>query len=137
MVGSVTPPVISFTRATARIIIFVPDPTLAVLTLAVTGEGFLRGVRQRKITRPTKCIDCELKAMCGMCPANGELENGDPEAPVDLLCRVAHVRAYAFGLRIGNRTRSEIESILLREHADAHAAVRINGERANPAATVI
>jgi radical SAM protein with 4Fe4S-binding SPASM domain len=61
-------------------------------------DGFLRGVRRKKVTRPTKCTDCELKEMCGMCPANGELENGDPEAPVDFLCRVAHLRAYTFGL---------------------------------------
>ena len=64
-------------------------------------EGFLRNVRRKKITRPTKCTDCELKTMCGMCPANGELENGDPEAPVDFLCRVAHLRAHAFGLPFG------------------------------------
>jgi len=32
-----------------------------------------------------------------MCPANGELENGDPESPVDFLCQVAHLRAYALG----------------------------------------
>jgi radical SAM protein with 4Fe4S-binding SPASM domain len=61
-------------------------------------EHFLRAVRARTITRPTKCTDCELKSLCGMCPANGELENGDPEAPVDFLCHVAHLRAYAFGL---------------------------------------
>lgn len=61
---------------------------------------FLRRVRLKKITRPTKCVACELKAMCGMCPANGELENGDPEAPVDFLCRVAHIRAHAFGLPV-------------------------------------
>jgi hypothetical protein len=36
--------------------------------------------------------------MCNMCPALAELENGDPEAPVDFLCRVAHLRAYAYGL---------------------------------------
>jgi hypothetical protein len=30
----------------------------------------------------------------------GELENGDPEKPVDFLCRVAHLRAYAFGLPV-------------------------------------
>jgi hypothetical protein len=35
-----------------------------------------------------------------MCPATGELENGDPEAPVDFLCRVAHLRAYAFDLSV-------------------------------------
>ena len=64
-------------------------------------EEFLRRVRgKKKITRLTKCMSCELKAMCGMCPANGELENGDPEAPVDFLCRVAHLRAYAFDLPV-------------------------------------
>lgn len=61
---------------------------------------FLHRVREKKNTRLTKCVSCELKAMCGMCPANGELENGDPEAPVDFLCRVAHIRAHAFGLPI-------------------------------------
>jgi len=61
---------------------------------------FLHRVREKKMTRLTKCVSCELKAMCGMCPANGELENGDPEAPVDFLCRVAHIRAHAFGIPI-------------------------------------
>jgi hypothetical protein len=35
-----------------------------------------------------------------MCPANGELENGDAEEPVEFLCRVAHLRAYALGLPV-------------------------------------
>ena len=35
-----------------------------------------------------------------MCPANGELENGDPEAPVDFLCHTAHLRAMAFGIDV-------------------------------------
>ncbi|HEX7192836.1 MAG TPA: radical SAM protein [Thermoanaerobaculia bacterium] len=60
----------------------------------------LMGVRQRPITRPTKCNKCGLKTLCGMCPANGELENGDPEAPVDFLCHVAHLRAEAFGVDV-------------------------------------
>jgi radical SAM protein with 4Fe4S-binding SPASM domain len=63
-------------------------------------HAFLKEVRGRKITRPTKCTACELKSMCGMCPANGELENQDAEAPVDFLCQVAHLRAHAFGLPI-------------------------------------
>jgi radical SAM protein with 4Fe4S-binding SPASM domain len=68
----------------------------------------LRGLRRnKKVTRPTKCTDCELKDMCGMCPANGELENGDPEAPVDFLCRVAHLRAYSFGLPFGRHGECE------------------------------
>ena len=58
---------------------------------------FLRTVRARTITRPTKCVSCDLRSSCGMCPANGELENGDPEAPVEFLCHAAHLRAYTFG----------------------------------------
>jgi radical SAM protein with 4Fe4S-binding SPASM domain len=63
-------------------------------------DSFLLKVRQTKSTRVTKCTACEIKAMCGMCPANGELENGDPESPVDFLCRVAHLRAKAMGIAI-------------------------------------
>ena len=35
-----------------------------------------------------------------MCPANGELENGDRESPVDFLCHVAHLRAVAVGVEV-------------------------------------
>jgi len=63
-------------------------------------EEFISRVRQKKISRKTKCFACEIKAMCGMCPANGELEKGDPEEPVDFLCRVAHLRANALGLTV-------------------------------------
>jgi len=63
-------------------------------------DRFLGRVREKKTTRPTKCLACSLKPMCGMCPANGELENGDPEAPVDFLCQVAHLRAHAFGIEV-------------------------------------
>jgi len=63
-------------------------------------DEFLSKARARKITRLTKCRACEIKAMCGMCPANGELEAGDPEAPVEFLCHVAHLRAHAFGVPV-------------------------------------
>jgi len=56
-------------------------------------HDYIQAVRGRKITRPTKCTGCGLKSMCGMCAANGELENGDAESPVDFLCQVAHLRA--------------------------------------------
>jgi len=61
---------------------------------------FLHDVRKRKITRVTKCTGCGIKDLCGMCPANGELENGDPEAPVDFLCHVAHLRAKTMGIAV-------------------------------------
>jgi len=84
-------------------------------------ERFLRPVRERRASRVTKCTECGLKAMCGMCPANAELEAGDPEEPVDFLCRVAHLRAAALGLEVaphgvceycpGGERRAEIEQM--------------------------
>jgi radical SAM protein with 4Fe4S-binding SPASM domain len=63
-------------------------------------EDFLLEVSRKKTTRNTKCLACELRSMCGMCPANGVLECGDAEEPVAFLCQVAHLRAYAFGIRV-------------------------------------
>ena len=60
-------------------------------------EDFLLKVRRKKSTTLTKCRACEIKAVCGMCPANGELENGHAEKPVDFLCHVAHLRAQVMG----------------------------------------
>jgi radical SAM protein with 4Fe4S-binding SPASM domain len=64
-------------------------------------EQFLYKVRRgKKRTVLTKCVRCGLRDICGMCPANGELENGHPEEPVDFLCHVAHLRAQVFGIPI-------------------------------------
>jgi len=64
-------------------------------------EHFLWGVRQRPTERITKCSRCALKSLCGSCAATSELENdGDPEAPVDFLCRTAHLRAEVFGVDV-------------------------------------
>ena len=60
----------------------------------------LAAVRGKKASCRTKCTGCRLKSMCGVCPANSELECSDTEAPVDFLCRVAHLRAYALDLPI-------------------------------------
>ena len=60
-------------------------------------DRLLRGGAPKKIRRVTKCTACQLKSVCGMCPANAELEAGDPETPVDFLCHVAHLRARVFG----------------------------------------
>lgn len=59
--------------------------------------GPLHEIRQQKKTRPSICDRCQIQSVCSMCPANGELENGDPESPVEFLCQVAHLRAYALG----------------------------------------
>ena len=61
---------------------------------------FLFQLRQKKISRPSKCMNCGIRDMCTMCPVNGELENNDPETPVDFFCKVAHLRAYALDIPI-------------------------------------
>ena len=63
-------------------------------------EESLLNLRNRKRLRVTKCIECRIQSLCGMCPANGELENGDRESPVDFLCHVAHLRAAVIGAEV-------------------------------------
>jgi radical SAM protein with 4Fe4S-binding SPASM domain len=87
-------------------------------------EHFLLSVRQRKATRPTKCTECRLHAVCSMCPANGELENGDPESPVEFLCEVAHLRALALGFQVPQHGDCEFCN-----DSDRHAALRESARR--------
>jgi radical SAM protein with 4Fe4S-binding SPASM domain len=82
-------------------------------------SDYLRGVRARKITRPSKCTGCGLKSMCGMCAAQGELENGDAESPVDFLCQVAHLRAMTLDVPV--RPHGDCEYCV---DGAEHAAVR-------------
>jgi radical SAM protein with 4Fe4S-binding SPASM domain len=63
-------------------------------------ENSLREVRDRKRTRMTKCVNCRIQTLCGMCPANGEMESGDKESPVEFLCHVAHLRAAVIGSEV-------------------------------------
>ncbi|MGA8764194.1 MAG: radical SAM protein [Candidatus Sulfotelmatobacter sp.] len=63
-------------------------------------EESLLQLRNRKRSRETKCMQCRIQSLCGMCPANGELENGDRESPVEFLCHVAHLRAAAIAVEV-------------------------------------
>ena len=63
-------------------------------------EQFLYKLRQKQISKQTKCLACAIRDMCGMCPANAGLESLDEEEPVDFLCQVAHLRAMAFDIPI-------------------------------------
>jgi radical SAM protein with 4Fe4S-binding SPASM domain len=76
-------------------------------TFSVRGKGLrdvweesLLQLRTRERTRATKCVQCQIQSLCGMCPANGELENGDRESPVEFLCEVAHLRAAVIGAQV-------------------------------------
>lgn len=100
-------------------------------------ESYLQKVRDRPVTRVTKCTSCALRSLCGSCAANGELENGDPEAPVDFLCRTAHLRAEIYGIDVrphgeceycvGASQRHEIDQmaaeVRARHHGDIAEAI--------------
>jgi len=62
--------------------------------------GKLQEIRETPRARQSICSSCRLHALCSMCPANGELESGDAETPVEFLCQVAHLRAYTLGLEV-------------------------------------
>ena len=63
-------------------------------------QGRLKDVRESRRTRQTICSTCQLQSLCSMCPANGELESGDAETPVEFLCQVAHLRAFTLGIQV-------------------------------------
>ena len=99
-------------------------------------EHFLLRVRQRKATRPTKCTDCRLHSVCSMCPANGELENGDPESPVEFLCQVAHLRALALGFEIPEHGDCEFCCDQERRAALRESAHRITSHQITPSSWI-
>jgi radical SAM protein with 4Fe4S-binding SPASM domain len=70
-------------------------------------DHFLGGIRERKRKTISKCVSCRLHSVCSMCPANGELENKNAEAPVDFLCEVAHLRAMALGFDVPEHGKCE------------------------------
>lgn len=77
---------------------------------------FIPRLRLQKRTRDNKCKDCDVIPMCDQCPGWGLLEHGDPEIPVDYLCRIAHLRAEAFGmigekLKNGGRSNGSKETV--------------------------
>jgi radical SAM protein with 4Fe4S-binding SPASM domain len=95
-------------------------------------EQFLFKVRQRERTRPSKCDACRIQSVCSMCPANGELENGDQESPVEFLCEVAHLRALALGFEIPEHGDCEFCGHSERREQLKESAARIASREVNP-----
>jgi radical SAM protein with 4Fe4S-binding SPASM domain len=92
-------------------------------------DEFLGRERGKKKTRQTKCDSCRIHSLCGMCAANGELENGDAESPVEFLCEVAHLRAMALGVEVPAHGACECCAGGSSYSKLAHSAERIrNGE---------
>jgi radical SAM protein with 4Fe4S-binding SPASM domain len=63
-------------------------------------DGRLKEIRSIENMRETICTNCRIRSLCSMCAANGELESGDAETPVDFLCQVAHLRAFSLGVEV-------------------------------------
>jgi radical SAM protein with 4Fe4S-binding SPASM domain len=95
-------------------------------------EQFLLEVRTREGRRLNKCTGCRIRSVCSMCPANGELENGDPESPVEFLCEVAHLRAKALGFDIPEHGDCEFCNQPERRRALEESAQRINERETDP-----
>lgn len=95
-------------------------------------EQFLYKVRSKPRTRPTKCTHCRIRTVCSMCPANGELENGDPEAPVEFQCEVAHLRALALGFEVPEHGDCEFCRDGQRRQEVMDSAMRIKSQEIDP-----
>jgi len=62
-------------------------------------EGWHQSVPEFLALKPMgdyKCGQCDLISLCDQCPGWAWLENGSPEAPVEYLCQIAHLRAEEF-----------------------------------------
>ena len=70
---------------------------------------FLPQVRYQQASEDSECSQCKLRLLCAQCPACARLEQGDAEKPVEFFCRVAHLRAEAFGFQV---TKEELVSDL-------------------------
>lgn len=96
-------------------------------------DQFMLKIRQRQRTKVTKCTGCRIKSACGMCPANGELENGDPESPVEFLCEVAHLRAITLGFDVPEHGDCEFCNDAEKRFALSESAARIRSQEIDPA----
>ena len=104
-------------------------------------RGFLAKVRAKKMTRHTKCNDCQIRELCSACAATAELEHGDAEAPVDYFCEVAHLRAHAVGfipararrVRVLRGRRGATRASLAQVEAPPQAGAARRGRRARSA----
>src|SRR5260370_23493469 len=101
-------------------------------TFSIRGNGVRRvweesllELRTRKRTRLTKCVECRIQSLCAMCPANGEMESGDRESPVEFLCHVAHLRAATVGVEIPEHGPCEFCMGGSQHHAMMESARRI------------
>lgn len=75
----------------------IPNYDLRQGTFHEGWQELMPRVHAQEWSRETPCKSCELIVLCGQCPGWAQVECGDQEARVEYLCRIAHLRAEAFG----------------------------------------
>ena len=68
---------------------------------------FPKVLSQKLKNKQNKCDRCEMLALCGQCPEWAQLESGNPEKPVEYLCRIAGLRAAAFKKEVSEDGKKE------------------------------
>lgn len=53
---------------------------------------FKKIIKQEYIT-DSKCKTCSIRHLCARCPGRAYLETGNPEAPIEYFCKLAHLTA--------------------------------------------
>ncbi|MCK4648719.1 radical SAM protein [bacterium] len=69
---------------------------------------FIPEILEQKTEGEYKCAKCDLFSLCNQCPGWAQLETGDKEKPIDYLCRIANLRAEAFGINKIRKGREEV-----------------------------
>jgi len=61
-------------------------------------HSFIPQSIEQKWSKDVPCKKCSLISLCDQCPGWAYIECGDQERPIEYLCRIAQMRAEAFGL---------------------------------------
>ena len=60
------------------------------------GWRSLLEVIERPPERPSRCLPCDKRRLCGSCAGTNVLENGHRDEPSDYHCEITHARVEAF-----------------------------------------
>jgi len=61
-------------------------------------HNFIPKIIEQRWSQDVPCKKCYLLSLCDQCPGWAYIENGDQEKQAEYLCRIANLRAEAFGL---------------------------------------
>jgi len=88
------------------------EPSGSLLTRAFRAcwEEEIPRLRERKASPGFRCNTCEMRALCGYCPALFAIENGAEDAPSDYLCELGHLRHQAITREENLNLRGELRN---------------------------